>query len=80
MHDRRRGRAQRSGRGRAEPAARPGDVLAPMAVDLADARWWYTTDWLDDVSPRRAAASTRACERWRDLYTLAAAEKRRSTA
>lgn len=49
-------------------------LLEQMGGELTNASWW-TPDWVDDVITGAPAAFDAACQRWRDLYTLAAAEK-----
>ncbi|MGB8021141.1 MAG: DEAD/DEAH box helicase, partial [Candidatus Nanopelagicales bacterium] len=49
-------------------------LLAGLAGELADARWW-STSWAADVIDAAPASFDAACGRWRDLYRLAADEK-----
>lgn len=49
-------------------------ILAPMLSELQQAPWWSET-WVDTVIDEAATQFDEACQRWRDLYTLAAAEK-----
>ena len=48
--------------------------LAPMATELAESSWW-SDDWIDEVIAAAPASFDAACDRWRDLYRLATAEK-----
>ncbi len=49
-------------------------LLEPMAAELSEASWWTST-WVADVIAAAPASFDDACQRWRDLYLLAAAEK-----
>lgn len=49
-------------------------LLAPMATELAESSWW-SDDWIDEVIAAAPASFDAACDRWRDLYRLATAEK-----
>jgi superfamily II DNA/RNA helicase len=49
-------------------------ILDPLAAELEQAAWWSDT-WIDDVIRDAPQQFDAACQRWRDLYTLAAVEK-----
>jgi hypothetical protein len=49
-------------------------LLEPMGAELSTASWWTAT-WVDDVIRDAPSKFDAACQRWRDLYSLAAAEK-----
>ena len=55
-------------------AATARRILKPMQDELAGAAWW-SPSWVDDVVADATTQFDAACQRWRDLYTLAAAEK-----
>ena len=55
-------------------AATARQLLAPLVPELSGASWWQP-DWSDQVIARARDSFDRACQRWRDLYQLAAAEK-----
>ena len=49
-------------------------LLSGLAADLDEASWW-TQDWTAGVISSAPASFDAACQRWRELYTLAADEK-----
>jgi len=49
-------------------------ILQPLQAELSEASWW-TESWIETVVAEAAQRFDDACQRWRDLYTLAAQEK-----
>ena len=49
-------------------------LLDPMTGELGHSSWWSDT-WIDQVIAEAPASFDAACDRWRDLYLLATAEK-----
>jgi hypothetical protein len=49
-------------------------LLVPMADELRASTWWHE-GWAAEVIAAAPAGFSAACQRWRDLYTLAAAER-----
>ncbi len=49
-------------------------ILEPLQAELSGSAWWSET-WIESVVAEAAQRFDAACQRWRDLYTLAAQEK-----
>ena len=49
-------------------------LLEAMSEELSEATWW-DPDWVEQVVTAAPVSFDAACQRWRDLYTLAASEK-----
>jgi hypothetical protein len=49
-------------------------LLEAMSDELPEDTWW-TPNWVEEVVAAAPASFDAACQRWRDLYTLAASEK-----
>lgn len=58
--------------GRAKVTVR--SLLAPLMAELSGAAWW-SDDWSDNVVDHATQSFHKACDRWRDLYRSAAAER-----
>lgn len=49
-------------------------LLAPLQTELGNSSWWHE-GWVQEVVASAPESFAQACQRWRDLYTLAASEK-----
>jgi superfamily II DNA/RNA helicase len=61
-------------------AARARAVFASLVDDLAAKAPWWRDGWIEEVVGRAPQTFDGACDRWRDLYTLAMQEFRTQSA
>lgn len=54
--------------------ARAEDLMRPLHAELSEASWWHS-EWVENAIRHAFAQFDAACDRWRDLYRAALADR-----